>query len=75
MEPSDANAMALLLYHGHGIMLEQLGAFADGMAVKVVGEETFRLCRELVDGIILVSRDVICASIKVSLFLLKKILV
>ncbi|CAD5170902.1 unnamed protein product, partial [Musa acuminata subsp. malaccensis] len=34
------------------------------VAVKVVGEETFHLCRELVDGVVLVSRDAICASIK-----------
>ncbi|XP_042477037.1 threonine dehydratase biosynthetic, chloroplastic [Macadamia integrifolia] len=64
VEPSDANAMALSLHHGERIMLEQVGGFADGVAVKVVGEETFRLCRELVDGVVLVSRDAICASIK-----------
>ena len=57
--------MALSLYHGQRIMLEQVGGFADGVAVKVVGEETFCLCRELVDGVVLVSRDAICASIKV----------
>ncbi|WOK91802.1 threonine dehydratase biosynthetic, chloroplastic isoform X1 [Canna indica] len=64
VEPSDANAMALSLFHGQRIMLEQVGGFADGVAVKVVGEETFRLCRELVDGVVLVGRDAICASIK-----------
>ncbi|URE29664.1 Threonine dehydratase biosynthetic [Musa troglodytarum] len=64
VEPSDANAMALSLYHGQRIMLEQVGGFVDGVAVKVVGEETFCLCRELVDGVVLVSRDAICASIK-----------
>ncbi|KAJ8570825.1 hypothetical protein K7X08_037797 [Anisodus acutangulus] len=36
----------------------------NGVAVKVVGEETFRLCKELVDGVVLVNRDAICASIK-----------
>ncbi|KAJ6801012.1 threonine dehydratase biosynthetic, chloroplastic-like [Iris pallida] len=45
-------------------MLEQVGGFADGVAVKEVGRETFRICRELVDGVVLVSRDAICASIK-----------
>ena len=60
--------MALSLYHGQRIMLEQVGGFADGVAVKVVGEETFCLCRELVDGVVLVSRDAICASIKVKLY-------
>uniref|UniRef100_A0A0D6R5L1 Threonine dehydratase n=1 Tax=Araucaria cunninghamii TaxID=56994 RepID=A0A0D6R5L1_ARACU len=64
VEPADANAMALSLYHGQRVMLEQVGGFADGVAVKVVGEETFRLCRELLDGVVLVSRDAICASIK-----------
>lgn len=66
MEPYDANAMALSLHHGQRVMLEQVGGFADGVAVKVVGEETFRLCRGLVDGVVLVSRDAICASIKVN---------
>ncbi|MCL7050722.1 hypothetical protein MKW94_003174 [Papaver nudicaule] len=64
VEPADANAMALSLHHGQRIMLDQVGGFADGVAVKVVGEETFRLCRELIDGVVLVSRDAICASIK-----------
>lgn len=64
VEPYDANAMALSLHHGQRVMLEQVGGFADGVAVKVVGEETFRLCRELVDGVVLVGRDAICASIK-----------
>jgi threonine dehydratase len=41
-----------------------VGLFADGVAVKQVGEETFRLCRELVDEIILVGTDAICAAIK-----------
>ncbi|KAL3754055.1 hypothetical protein ACJRO7_001318 [Eucalyptus globulus] len=64
VQPADANAMALSLHHGQRIMLDQVGGFADGVAVKVVGEETFRLCKELVDGIILVSRGAICTSIK-----------
>lgn len=64
VEPSDANAMALSLHHGERIMLEYVGAFADGVAVKCVGEETFGICRDLVDGVVLVSRDAICAAIK-----------
>lgn len=64
VEPSDANAMALSLHHGKRVTLDEVGGFADGVAVKVVGEETFRLCRELLDGVVLVSRDAICASIK-----------
>ncbi|KAL5740693.1 hypothetical protein ACOSP7_029575 [Xanthoceras sorbifolium] len=64
VEPADANAMALSLHHGERVMLDKVGGFADGVAVKEVGEETFRLCKELVDGVVLVSRDAICASIK-----------
>ncbi|GLT25782.1 hypothetical protein SLA2020_008910 [Shorea laevis] len=64
VEPSDANAMALSLHHGERVMLDQVGGFADGVAVKEVGQETFSICKELVDGIVLVSRDAICASIK-----------
>jgi len=41
-----------------------VGLFADGVAVKQVGKETFRLCRELLDGVILVDTDQICAAIK-----------
>ena len=40
------------MYHGQQVMLEHVGGFADAVAIKVVGEETFRLCRELVDGVI-----------------------
>lgn len=65
VEPTDANALALSLHHGQRVVLDQVGGFADGVAVKEVGEETFRLCKELVDGVVLVSRDAICASIKV----------
>ncbi|KAG6557981.1 hypothetical protein Mapa_000160 [Marchantia paleacea] len=64
VEPADANAMALSLHHGQRVVLDQVGGFADGVAVKMVGEETFRLSRELLDGVVLVSRDSICAAIK-----------
>lgn len=65
VELADANAMALSLHHGERVVLERVGGFADGIAVKKVGEETFRICRELIDGVVLVNRDAICASIKV----------
>ncbi|KAH7512068.1 hypothetical protein FEM48_Zijuj12G0051200 [Ziziphus jujuba var. spinosa] len=64
VEPSDANAMALSLHHGERVLLDKVGGFADGVAVKEVGEETFHICKELIDGVVLVSRDAICASIK-----------
>ncbi|KAG0558431.1 hypothetical protein KC19_10G027800 [Ceratodon purpureus] len=64
VEPVDANAMALSLHHGKRIVLNQVGGFADGVAVKMVGEETFRVSRNLLDGVVLVNRDAICAAIK-----------
>ena len=64
VEPVDADAMYRSLQKGRRIKLAQVGLFADGVAVKQVGEETFRLCRELVDEVILVDTDSICAAIK-----------
>lgn len=70
VEPADANAMALSLHHGERVILDQVGGFADGVAVKEVGEETFRISRNLMDGVVLVTRDAICASIKVLCFVI-----
>ena len=64
VEPIDANAMYRSLQSGRRIKLAQVGLFADGVAVRSVGKETFRLCRELVDEVILVDTDAICAAIK-----------
>ena len=64
VEPVDSNAMEQSLRAGHRVKLSQVGLFADGVAVKQVGEETFRLCQEYVDEIILVNTDDICAAIK-----------
>ncbi|MDP1558907.1 MAG: threonine ammonia-lyase, biosynthetic [Nitrosomonas sp.] len=64
VEPVDADAMYRSLQQGRRIKLAQVGLFADGVAVRQVGEETFRICRELVDEIILVNTDSICAAIK-----------
>jgi threonine dehydratase len=64
VEPVDAAAMARSLEAGRRVTLDQVGTFADGVAVKQVGEETFRLCKELVDEVILVDSDAICAAIK-----------
>jgi threonine dehydratase len=64
VEPVDADAMARSLQHGRRVQLQQVGLFADGVAVKCVGEETFRLCQELVDDILVVDTDAICAAIK-----------
>ena len=64
VETFDADAMARSLAAGKRVRLDQVGLFADGTAVKFVGEETFRICREVVDEIILVNTDAICAAIK-----------
>ena len=64
VEARDADAMAQSLARGHRVRLSQVGLFADGAAVKFVGEETFRLCKEYVDEMVLVDTDAICAAIK-----------
>ena len=64
VEAKDADAMTQSLAKGHRVRLSQVGLFADGAAVKFVGEETFRLCKEYVDEMILVDTDAICAAIK-----------
>jgi len=52
------------LKYGHRVTLDQVGLFADGVAVRQVGEETFRLAQQLVDDVIVVSIDEICAATK-----------
>ncbi len=64
VEPVDADAMARSLKARRRVVLDHVGLFADGVAVRQVGELTFRLCRELLDGMILVDTDQICAAIK-----------
>ena len=64
VETFDADAMKQSIAAGKRVRLTQVGLFADGTAVKFVGEETFRLCKELLDDIILVDTDAICAAIK-----------
>src|SRR3954464_5227726 len=64
VEPVDADAMTRSLKSGKRVKLDQVGLFADGVAVKEVGRETFRLCRELVDEMVLVDTDEMCAAIK-----------
>ena len=64
VETHDADAMAQSLAAGKRVRLSHVGLFADGTAVKYVGEETFRVCREVVDEVIRVDTDAICAAIK-----------
>ncbi|MEE3717472.1 threonine ammonia-lyase, biosynthetic [Tumidithrix elongata RA019] len=64
VEPIDSDAMSRSLEIGHRVRLPQVGLFADGVAVREVGVETFRLCQQFVDEVILVGTDDICAAIK-----------
>ena len=64
VEPEDADAMIRSLEKGQRIKLDQVGIFADGVAVRQVGKETFDLVRKYVDDMIVVSNDEICAAIK-----------
>src|SRR4029078_576033 len=64
VEPVDADAMTRSLKAGRRVKLDHVGLVADGVAVKEVGKETFRLCRQLVDDMVLVDTDEICAAIK-----------
>jgi threonine dehydratase len=64
VQPVDSDAMARSLAAGRRVTLKHVGLFADGVAVKQVGKETFRICRELVDDVILVDTDATCAALK-----------
>lgn len=64
VEPDDATAMHDSLKQGSRVVLDQVGRFADGVAVKQVGEEPFRLAQKYVDDVILVSIDEISAAVK-----------
>jgi len=64
VEPDDAACMKAALEAGERVRLAQVGIFADGVAVRQVGEEPFRIARELVDEVITVDADAICAAIK-----------
>jgi len=64
VEPVDSAAMHDSIKAGELVTLEQVGIFADGVAVKTVGQYTFDLVQQYVDDIILVDTDEICAAIK-----------
>lgn len=64
VETNDSDAMRQSIAAGHRVELREVGLFADGVAVKLVGEETFALCREYLDDIITVDTDAICGAIK-----------
>jgi threonine dehydratase len=64
VSPADSPGMVRALAAGEPVTLPRVGSFADGVAVRRVGSETFRICRELLDGMIQVSTDEICAAIR-----------
>ncbi len=64
VEPEDAAGMYESLKAGKRVTLDRVGTFADGVAVRRVGEETFRLCQQYVDEVLLVTTDELCAGIQ-----------
>ena len=64
VEPEDADAMDQSLKSGRRVLLDHVNIFADGVAVRQVGKETFRLAKEVIDEMVVVSNDEICAAIK-----------
>lgn len=63
-ETFDGDAMARSIDKGERVTLPEVGPFSDGTAVKIVGEEPFRICRQLLDEIVKVDNDELCAAIK-----------
>ena len=64
VQTTDSNAMLQSVNAGKRVQLTDVGLFADGTAVKLVGEETFRMARQLVDDYVVVDTDEVCAAIK-----------
>ncbi|MGG1943991.1 threonine ammonia-lyase, biosynthetic [Trinickia sp. NRRL B-1857] len=64
VQTEDSCAMAQSLAAGRRIELDEVGLFSDGTAVKLVGEETFRLCSAYLDEVVTVDTDALCAAIK-----------
>ena len=64
VQTTDSDAMARSLKAGRRVVLNDVGLFSDGTAVKQVGEETFRLAKQVVDEVVLVDTDDVCAAIK-----------
>jgi threonine dehydratase len=64
VEPIDAPSMAMALAKNRRVILPHVGIFADGVAVRQVGRETFRIAKQCVDEVITVSTDELCAAIK-----------
>ena len=64
VEPEDSPTLYQALRDGKRTVLPEVGRFADGVAVKQIGEKTYPIAKEVVDEVVLVSNDEICAAIK-----------
>ena len=64
VEAEDAACLKAALEAGHPVELPRVGLFAEGVAVKRIGDETFRLCQKYVDDVITADSDAICAAVK-----------
>ena len=64
VEPEDSNCLQAAMEAGERVVLDQVGIFADGVAVAQIGEHTFEVARQYVDEVVTVSTDEICAAIK-----------
>lgn len=64
VEAEDSACLTAALEVGNPVELDRVGLFADGVAVKRIGDETFRLCRAYLDDVVTVDSDAICAAVK-----------
>ena len=64
VETIDGDAMARSLEKGERVTLNEVGLFSDGTAVRIVGAEPFRICSQLMDGVVKANTDELCAAIK-----------
>ncbi|KAI0075115.1 threonine dehydratase I [Panus rudis PR-1116 ss-1] len=64
VETLDGDAMEKSLVAGERVTLKEVGPFSDGTAVKIVGAEPFRICKQLLDGVVKANTDELCAAIK-----------
>jgi len=64
VETVDGDAMDRSLAAGERVTLDEVGAFSDGTAVKIVGEEPFRICQKQLDGVEICTNDEICAAMR-----------
>lgn len=64
VEAEDSACLKAAIQAGHPVDLDRVGLFADGVAVKRIGDETFRLCHDYLDDVITVDSDEICAAVK-----------